>query len=91
MNDARKPRSTQTREIFAPQALGTAQRLDAPEAPPGYQHRWIRTALRGEEDKINVIHDFVRDGNLYGRMSTLDPSLLLLMMVSMRELLETVG
>lgn len=29
-------------------------KLEAPEAPAGYAHRWIRTSLRGEDDKINV-------------------------------------
>ena len=28
--------------------------LDAPTPPDGYVHRWIRVAMRGEEDKINV-------------------------------------
>ena len=26
----------------------------APEAPAGYQHRWIRTSIRGEDDRTNV-------------------------------------
>lgn len=29
-------------------------KLEAPEAPAGYKHRWIRTAVRGEDDKMNV-------------------------------------
>ena len=29
-------------------------KLDAPPAPNGFEHRWIRTAIRGEEDKTNV-------------------------------------
>lgn len=36
-------------------------RLEAPKAPPGYVHRWIRVAMRGEEDKINV-HAKLREG-----------------------------
>ena len=28
--------------------------LDAPEAPPGYQFRWIREATRGNDDKSNM-------------------------------------
>jgi hypothetical protein len=28
--------------------------LDAPPAPEGYKHRWVRSAIRGEEDKANV-------------------------------------
>ena len=35
--------------------------LDAPDPPAGYKHRWIRTAMRGEEDKVNV-HAKLREG-----------------------------
>jgi len=28
--------------------------LDAPEAPPGYQFRWIRESTRGQDDKSNM-------------------------------------
>ena len=28
--------------------------LDAPNAPPGYQFRWIREATRGQDDKSNM-------------------------------------
>jgi hypothetical protein len=33
-------------------------RLDAPPAPPGFQHRWIRAEINGFEDKQHI----------YGRM-----------------------
>lgn len=29
-------------------------KLEAPEPPAGYSHRWIRTSLRGEDDTMNV-------------------------------------
>ena len=29
-------------------------KLDAPPPPDGYEHRWIRTHIRGEDDKTNV-------------------------------------
>lgn len=29
-------------------------RLDAPPAPPGFKHRWIRAESGGQEDRINV-------------------------------------
>jgi hypothetical protein len=29
-------------------------RLDAPPAPPGFKHRWIRAEAGGQEDRINV-------------------------------------
>ena len=37
------------------------QMLDAPRPPEGYVHRWIRVAMRGEEDKMNV-HTKLREG-----------------------------
>ena len=40
---------TQRRKPWAPPS-----KLEAPEAPEGYKHRWIRTSLRGEDDKTNV-------------------------------------
>ena len=29
-------------------------KLDAPPPPDGYEHRWVRTHIRGEDDKSNV-------------------------------------
>ena len=37
------------------------QMLEAPNPPEGYVHRWIRVAMRGEEDKMNV-HSKLREG-----------------------------
>ena len=43
-------RASQTRRTpWAPPSM-----LDAPEAPPGYQFRWIREATRGIDDKSNM-------------------------------------
>lgn len=47
---------TQRRKPWAPPS-----KLEAPEPPAGYKHRWIRTAIRGEDDKINV-NAKVREG-----------------------------
>lgn len=47
--DAESRAKSQRRKPWAPPS-----KLDAPEAPAGYKHRWIRTALRGEDDKMNV-------------------------------------
>ena len=58
----RTPRASQTREKaarrkpWAPPSI-----LEAPEAPAGFVHRWIRTAIRGEDDKGNV-HSRLREG-----------------------------
>jgi hypothetical protein len=51
----RTSRSTETREATARRRSWTPpSRLDAPPAPPGYQHRWIRSEVGGQEDRINV-------------------------------------
>lgn len=47
---------TERRKPWAPPS-----RLDAPKPPAGYVHRWIRVAMRGEDDKINV-HQKLREG-----------------------------
>ena len=54
-NNTRNSRSAETRETqtrrkpWQPPSM-----LDAPEAPPGYQHRWIRESVRGQDDKSNM-------------------------------------
>ena len=51
----RKPRASETRETETRRKpWAPPSRLEAPVAPPGYVHRWIRVAMRGEEDKMNV-------------------------------------
>jgi len=53
--NTRAPRATQTREKESRRKpWAPPSRLDAPPAPDGYVHRWIRVAMRGEEDKTNV-------------------------------------
>lgn len=53
----RTPRESATRENnsrrkpWAPPSV-----LDAPPAPEGYKHRWVRASIRGEEDKGNVFN-----------------------------------
>lgn len=62
MSDTRQPRSAQTREkATRRKPWAPPNRLEAPDAPDGYRHRWIRTALRGEDDKMNV-HAKLREG-----------------------------
>ena len=61
-DSSRTPREASTRakpqrrKPWAPPS-----KLEAPEPPAGYKHRWIRTAVRGEDDKINV-NAKVREG-----------------------------
>jgi len=52
-----KNRSTEERrKPWAPPS-----RLEAPPAPEGYVHRWIRTSIRNDEDTMNV-HSRLREG-----------------------------
>ena len=51
----RSPRSAQAREKETrrtPWAPPSA--LDAPPAPPGFKHRWIRESILGQDDKTNM-------------------------------------
>ena len=58
----RTPRSNTTRDKSARRKpWAPPSHLDAPDPPAGYKHRWIRTAMRGEEDKVNV-HAKLREG-----------------------------
>jgi len=63
----RATRSASTREkTTRRKPWAPPSRLDAPPAPPGYQHRWIRTAAGNQEDRSNVAgklregYEFVR-------------------------------
>ncbi len=52
---SRSKRESETREKTARRKSWTPpSRLDAPPAPPGYKHRWIRAESAGQEDRINV-------------------------------------
>jgi hypothetical protein len=51
----RSARETDSRETTARRkSWAPPSRLDAPPAPPGYKHRWIRAESGGQEDRINV-------------------------------------
>lgn len=54
--DAESREASARRKPWAPPS-----RLDAPPAPPGYKHRWIRAEVAGQEDRINVAGK-VREG-----------------------------
>ena len=51
----RNSRSPETRDkktrkkVWQPPSM-----LDAPDAPPGYQHRWVRAEVRGHDDRANM-------------------------------------
>ena len=58
----RKPRNQNTRESDTRRKpWAPPNRLQAPDAPDGYVHRWLRTEVRGEEDKTNV-HTKLQEG-----------------------------
>ena len=49
-------RSSETREKTARRKAWTRpSSLDAPPAPDGFKHRWIRESVRGYEDNKNVV------------------------------------
>jgi hypothetical protein len=53
----RTPRTTETREAASRRKPWVPpSTLDAPPAPEGYKHRWVRASIRGEEDKGNVFN-----------------------------------
>lgn len=60
--NTRTPRSATTREeTTRRKPWAPPSHLAAPQPPEGYVHRWIRIAMRGEEDKMNV-HSKLREG-----------------------------
>ena len=48
----------------AKKAWAPPSSLDAPPAPNGYAHRWIRTTVQGFEDTANVSKKLGKVGNL---------------------------
>ena len=54
-NDKRTSRASQTREKTSkPKVWSPPSSLDAPPAPTGFVHRWIRTETLGFQDTKNV-------------------------------------
>ena len=54
-NDKRTSRASQTREKTSkPKVWTPPSSLDAPPAPTGFRHRWIRTESLGFQDTKNV-------------------------------------
>ena len=49
----RAPRTTREKEARR-KPWAPPSRLDAPPAPPGYKHRWIRSEINGFDDKQHV-------------------------------------
>lgn len=51
----RSARDSDTRDTTARRkAWAPPSRLDAPPAPPGYKHRWIRAESGGVDDRTNI-------------------------------------
>ena len=81
----RTSRTTKTRENESRRKpWAPPSHLEAPTPPDGFVHRWVRVAMRGEEDKMNVNAKLREGGNLSVKMSirTMRPPLLT--MVDMR-------
>ena len=54
-NDKRTSRASQTREKTSKQKVWTPpSSLDAPPAPTGFQHRWLRAESLGFQDTKNI-------------------------------------
>jgi len=54
-NNIKTPRASQTRvSEKRPQTWTPPSSLDAPPAPDGYRHRWIRTEVLGFDDTKNM-------------------------------------
>ena len=60
----RAPRTTREKEARR-KPWAPPSRLDAPPAPPGYKHRWIRAEINGFDDKQHV----------YGRLRDTMPTI----------------
>ena len=63
----KSPRKNETREKVArKRGWVPPSSLEAPEAPEGFHHRWVRFEFRGEQDEKNVMarlrsgYEFVR-------------------------------
>ena len=59
---SRTPRDASSRDSMkARRPWAPPQILETPEPPPGMKYRWLRTHIRGEDDKTNV-HMRLREG-----------------------------
>ena len=56
----KSPRSTRQTESRK-RSWVRPNRLDAPPAPPGFKHRWIRAESAGREDRMNIASK-IREG-----------------------------
>ena len=68
----RTPRANQTREKTAQRKpWAPPSMLDAPPAPEGFKHRWIRAETRGYDDRKNISAKCAKVGNLFVKTNTL--------------------
>ena len=66
----RSPRAKQNRaETAQRRPWAPPTMLDAPPAPDGYKHRWIRAEVRGFDDRQTFQHVFVKAMNLFEKMN----------------------
>ena len=63
----RTPRANSTREKTAQRKpWAPPSMLEAPPAPDGYKHRWIRAEVRGFDDRKNISAKLRGGGGLVG-------------------------
>jgi len=67
----RAPRTTREKDARR-KPWAPPSRLDAPPAPPGFKHRWIRAEINGFDDKQHV-YGRLREGYELVRNEELDP------------------
>ena len=61
----RTSRESESRKnLEQPKTWTPPSSLDAPKAPAGYAHRWIRTEVQGFDDTANVSKNLERVGSL---------------------------
>ena len=71
----RTSRESESRQnLEQPKTWTPPSSLDAPKAPAGYAHRWIRTEVQGFEDRANVSKK-LREGWEFVKSSTIDSEL----------------
>ena len=65
----RSPRSSQTREKTSrAKPWRPPSTLDAPPAPEGFVHRWIRESVMGYDDRKNLSARLCLSANLKGSL-----------------------
>jgi len=85
-NDKRTSRASQTREKTSQKKVWTPpSSLDAPPAPTGFKHRWLRAESLGFQDTKNIAGRLDLDTNWLDPMNILMAIIQLLKTANTRE------